>query len=284
MSDTATKPATQPETDPAETAAGNAPKEKPFEMELDRHGKKIVVPLDKARSLAMKGLDYEARSAKLKSDEEALKGDTTRYREYEKLRNAVDSNPRMRKALEHAITDPDSVLNALEGKRSTTKGSREEPEEDDEAEEKPKRSRSEPDSDVARELAEIKGKLTAREQREAVAERKSVIEGELESYPWLEGKQRGIALRDIANHLERHPGESVASVVAAVANEFREAEEERRAKQLERGKDKERLRTVDARRNTPITTTGPKLTKKSFDNGDLHRALVASARNAGLMD
>lgn len=257
---------------------GNAGQQAEQTFKLKRHGKEHEVPAAKAVDLAQKGLDYEIRMTELKAKEDALTQDGKRYEDYKRLRQHLESNPQVAKAVAMALDQPDAVLN-----RATRK-SEPQAEDDEEPAETKHQQPNEELSRLQRELAEVRQTLTNQQERDSRSQVENRIKKEIADYPWLTGKQADLAYRQAVAYLRDRPNDSLESAVSIVASEFKEAMEERQAMSLKKSRSNEAFRTEPPSRGAPVATTPPKLDKTSFNNGKLHSAAMDAARQFGLID
>jgi hypothetical protein len=271
MTDTNNAPAQQQQ-------QGNAGQQAEQAFKLKRHGKEHEVPLPKAIDLAQKGLDYEIRMSELKTKEEALAQDGKRYEDYKRLRQHLESNPQVAKAVAMALDQPDAVLQRATQRKAEPQA------DDDEVAEAPAPQPSLELNQLQRELAEVRGKLAERDSREQSQAVEQRIKKEIADYPWLTGKQADLAYRQAVAFLRDNPRDSLESAVSVVASEFKEAMEERQKDSLAKSRSRESFRTESPSRGSPVATTPPKMDKGSFNNGKLHQAAMDAARQFGLID
>jgi hypothetical protein len=279
----------------AQTAAatGNAgTPAPPAELELSRHGKTTKVPIDKAKDLAQKGLDYEIRSAELKQQEEALRRDSTTYAEYQRLKETMRlQGPKAQAALELAIVDPDAFMRAAASASSGNAGGTATNAGDDGADgaAAAQHQRSSTDPQVLAELNDLRTWKEQQQTQQRAGQLESQVTGELRAYPWLVSpdgrlnKSGQLAYSQVLASLSRRPGEPVAAIAAVVAGDVRAAHEEQHAalvKGQERG---DGMQASDLRGGFPIPAMATKPTLKDLQDGTLaKRALeIAQRMNIG---
>lgn len=257
---------------------GNASQQAEQAFKLKRHGKEHEVPLPKAIDLAQKGLDYEIRLTELKAKEDALAQDGKRYEDYKRLRQHLESNPQVAKAVAMALDQPEAVLQRANQRKAEPADA------DDESTETPAPQPNQDLTQLQRELAEVRQQLANRESREQTQAVEQRIKKEIADYPWLTGKQADLAYRQAVAYLRDNPRDSLESAVSIVASDFKEAMEERQKASLDKSRSREPFRTEPPSRGTPVATTPPKMDKNSFNNGALHKAALDAARGFGLID
>lgn len=253
------------------------PEPKPTEWELKRHGKTVKLPEDKVLDLAQMGFDYTEKSTALKAERERFKADATRYGEYETLRNHLDANPDVAKAVAKALEDPQSVLSPQAPPREDytfEQGGDQTPPRDKEAH-----------SEIQALKAQVSALMKADSQRNVSESRTAanvLISSEIASYPWLIGKAKETAMARIVSEMERDSTQSPSAVTAIVATEIRELLEEDQQRRLDESKPKERFRPEPPGRGIPLPKPPEKLDKHSLQNGKMLAAVKDAARSFGL--
>jgi hypothetical protein len=260
--------------DKATPQGGNAnpPASPPLEIEITRHGQKRKIPIEKAVELASKGLDYELRTVELKAREKALAEDEAAYAEFRRLRGAIASSPAARAALEAAINDPERVVSALEKGKPRAADAPGDTADDDESSPADKPSRVAPE--LAQRLEGVERRLDSFAIKEKRSELETRVERELKAYPWLDGNLKRMAFQQVAVALSQGDGsQTVESVVAEVANEFREAIEDLDKRRIESSEQKRRM-TLSELRGQPLASGVKSHTLESMKRGDLRKDAV----------
>lgn len=263
--------------------AGNENQPTPVELTLKHHGQETSVPLDKARDLAQKGLDYEKRLAELKAEKEALSQDSRSYDEYKRLKQYLSTNQAAQQAVSYAIENPEAVQRLRSGRGAAAASDDLDDDADDSVD---TAAREDPRvAQMQRELAELRAEADTRKAGETRAAVEQQIRGELESYPWLTETQRNLAYKQVASHLASNPDDSLVAATAVVASDFKKAYEELAEKQLARAGDRSKLRTTPPRHALPATVAPPpKLTKKAWRDGSLISEGMRIAREMGITE
>jgi hypothetical protein len=267
------KPAqgTPPKTD-------DKPAATPSELEIgERHGKKVTVPLDKAKDLALKGLDHEVRQQDIQRRETQLRADEPRYRAYGELRDWVDRDPVNRAALDLAMRNPQAVA-AL---ANAPKGAKAEDAETS-GEVEGGAIRPQADSELRRELEAVKGQVREIHLKEVKGAQETRIKDEIAKYPWLSGRDSKLAFNQVVATLVTNPQEPVEAAVAGVASDFKEAEEDRQARALAKAEERKSLATLRPSQGAPLASPAEKLDRKSFGDGKLHTRVMEVAKHFGL--
>ncbi len=252
---------------PAGQASSAAATSAPANLTLDRHGKKIEVPVEQAKALAQKGLDYETKMAELSQQRQALQAEAARLEDYQELRAKLNSNPELKRAFLATLKDPQMVLRALDGTGAAATDGGQPAAAGDNGQ----------FAQVMDKISRVEQQIEARDARDNAAAIQAAIQGELVKYPWLKGADGGVsglgalAQRSVIAHLHANRGDSIAAAVAVVADEYRVAMENDAAAKLERQKQTDRLQTGGLVGGIPIPTMTEKPTKKSFEDGSLHK-------------
>lgn len=253
----------------------------PTELVLKRHGKELKVPVEKAVELAQKGLDYDKRMEDLNRQRAALGSDTEQYQNFQTLKQRLAENPKLAKAVQLALEDPDAVLSPTprNGAQDDGLGLDDEP-----ATSSRKTERRPPP-----ELAELRNELTkvqATQQqmaaRDADIALNARLDVELSAYPELQSRPRALAAaKREAIRAVREQGLAVEHAASQAAADIRELLE-----------DSGRERVTEARRpvapvagpapGIPATFEAPKV-DRHLKPGKLGQIAADVARGFGFL-